>query len=121
MSLLDRVAPVGRVGVGAVTGAVGAVVRAPARTTTLARGVAEQGVAAAQAVPRQAVSVARALGDAHPRRTRRRVWQGAGHAQIELRGATGRGPEHRRVSVAARRALNALNGVRWAEINAVTG
>ena len=146
MSLLDLVQPARRAGmtvgrtavstavsaVGtAADGAVGAArltgrvangaVRAPSRTTALASDVARQGAAAAEAAPRQVVSVAKALVDAHPRRTHRRVWRSGGHAQIEVRGATGSGPRHRRVTTGVRRALSGLNGVRWAEINAVTG
>ena len=93
----------------------------PTRTVTAAAGVARQGVAAVEQAPRHAVWMAKALADLNPRRTHRRVWQDHGHAQIEVRGLTGSGSRHRRVAAGVRRSLNGLNGVRWAEINAITG
>jgi cation-transporting P-type ATPase I len=64
---------------------------------------------------------AQALLDLRPRRTRRRVWTNDGEAGIEVRGLTGRGPTHRRLAAGVTRRLRNLRGVRWAEINAVTG
>lgn len=77
--------------------------------------------AGAVAVPRQTAWLARALFDPHPRRSRRRVWQGDGHAHIEVRGLTGTGLRPRAVARDVRGALSGLAGVGWAEVNAVTG
>ena len=78
-------------------------------------------LSAAATVGREAGPVSRALLDLHPDRARRRVWAGHGQAQIEVRGMSGSGPEHRRLRGAVTRQLRGLRGVRWAEINAVTG
>ncbi len=93
----------------------------PTRTVTAAAGVARQGVSAVEQAPQHAVWMARALADLNSRRTHRRVWEDHGHAQIEVRGLTGSGSQHRRVAAGVRRALNGLSGVSWAEINAITG
>jgi cation-transporting ATPase I len=61
-----------------------------------------------------------------PVREQRRVWSRAGHAAIEVRGLTsgqhGTAPGRPgRLADGVRRAVSGLRGVRWAEINAVTG
>jgi cation-transporting P-type ATPase I len=61
-----------------------------------------------------------AITDLGPNRGRRRVWSRAGRAHVEVRGLTGRGPEHRRLAQDVTGALARLKGVRWAEVNAVT-
>jgi cation-transporting ATPase I len=78
-------------------------------------------VAAVDTVHREAGSATRSLGDLGQDRERRRVWTGQGHAHIEVRGLTGTGPTHRAVGAEVTRRLRGLRGVRWAEINAVTG
>ncbi|HET6856197.1 MAG TPA: heavy-metal-associated domain-containing protein, partial [Streptomyces sp.] len=93
----------------------------PVRGAHTAAGVARHGASAAQAAPRQVVWTAKALFDPHARRTHRRVWQRHGHAQIEVRGLTADRPPDDRLSRRVKGAVNRLNGVRWAEINAVTG
>ena len=114
----DVVAGSARTTRGVVAGAAQAPVRTAATAADLA---ARQGRAAAVALPRQTAWLARALLDAHPRRTRRRVWQGHGHAHIEVRGLDGAGARSRAVVRDVRGALSGLGGVRWAEVNAVTG
>ncbi|HEX2313783.1 MAG TPA: hypothetical protein VHJ17_08625, partial [Thermomonospora sp.] len=52
-------------------------------------------------------------------RTQRRVWTRDGRAYIEIRGLRARADRHAQEAV--RRAVRALDGVRWAEVNAVTG
>ena len=83
----------------------------------VASNVAAVGEAVAREIP-AAVDAARDLG---PGRHHRQVWSGHGRANIEVRGLEGSGPRHRRVAQAAKRRVNRLSGVRWAEINAVTG
>jgi cation-transporting P-type ATPase I len=68
----------------------------------------------------EAADAAQDLVDVGPRRTRRRVWHSGGHAAVEVRGLSGRGDSHRRVAAAVRSAVRGLQGVRWAEVNAVT-
>jgi cation-transporting ATPase I len=97
------------------------VAQMPVRTVTTAADMARSGRSAVERAPRHAVGLAKALTDLHPRRTHRRVWEDHGHAQIEVRGLSGDGPQHRRLAAQVRRALNGLSGVRWAEINAITG
>jgi cation-transporting ATPase I len=87
---------------------------------------------------------AEALTDLGPARDRRVVWERAGHAAIEIRGLDGtvedgahsgaadsgdadpggddgdKRSRRRTVAEAARRAVQGLNGVRWAEVNEVT-
>ncbi|MCW2870050.1 cation-translocating P-type ATPase [Actinacidiphila oryziradicis] len=67
------------------------------------------------------VSVAtRTIGDLGPSRRRRNVWSGPGRAHIEVRGLTGHEPRHRELAEAVTSALNRIEGVDWAEVNAVT-
>jgi cation-transporting ATPase I len=93
----------------------------PLRGATAAANVARHGASAARGAPRQVLWSAKALFDPHPGRTHRRVWENHGHAQIDVRGFTGERPRDERLSQRVKGAVNRLNGVRWAEINAVTG
>jgi len=100
----------------------------PDQVITAAAERIERVAAAATQAPARAAEVAdsvrhsgRALLDLHPERARRRVWAGHGHAQIEVRGMTGSGSRHRRVAASVTDRLRRLRGVRWAEVNAVTG
>jgi cation-transporting P-type ATPase I len=72
-------------------------------------------------VVREASSVARGLAKSRPARAHRRIWADRGRAHIEVRGLAGHGPRHRRLADDVLGRLNRLRGVRWAEINAVTG
>jgi cation-transporting P-type ATPase I len=128
-ALVGLVPAPGRVVTGVVAGGVSTTCRvvagaaqAPVRATVMAADLAaRQGGSAAVTLSRQTVWLGRALLDAHPRRTRRRVWQGHGHAHIEVRGLTGTPPRVRAVARDVRGALSGLAGVHWAEVNAVTG
>ncbi|MFI0483003.1 cation-translocating P-type ATPase [Actinomadura sp. 9N215] len=51
----------------------------------------------------------------------RRVWANAGRAHIQVGGLSGEGPRHLRYVRALTEALRRLDGVNWAEVNAVTG
>lgn len=62
-----------------------------------------------------------AIGDIGAGRTRRRVWSRMGRAHVEVRGLTGRGPEHRRLAGEVTSALARLKGVQAAELNAAMG
>ncbi|MGK5639390.1 HAD-IC family P-type ATPase [Streptomyces sp. URMC 126] len=74
-------------------------------TTTVAAGLAE---------------AAGALAEGGRDRTRRRVWTSGGRTHLEVRGL-GRGERHDRLATALRTALHRLEGVNWAEVNAVLG
>lgn len=122
--LMDRLIPPARAVIGGAEQAgrmALAVAEAPRRLSGGATTLTQHGRTAAGTVLRQGAPAARALLDLRPRRTRRRVWAGHGRAHIEVRGATGSGSTHQRVSAAVTRRLRQLRGVRWAEINAVTG
>ena len=93
----------------AAAAASSAVVTDAGRAADLLRRAAQAGRGAAQT-----------LTDLGPQRELRRVWHRDGHASIEVRGLTGRGPGHQRVAGSLRSKLRGLPGVRWAEINAVT-
>ncbi|MFL6128820.1 MAG: hypothetical protein ACJ73E_07125, partial [Mycobacteriales bacterium] len=114
-----------RIAAGVATTVTGRVVRTagqvPAQMTAAAGSAARQATSAGQGLRRQALPVSRALLDLHPARARRRVWSGQGHAHIEVRGLTGSGRQHQRLAGGLRRRLTAIGGVRWAEVNAVTG
>jgi cation-transporting ATPase I len=97
------------------------VAAAPDRMVATATAVTRGGVSLAEKIRREAEPAARALTDLHPDRSRRRVWAEHGRAHIEVRGMTGSGPKHRRVAAGVTRRLRKLQGVRWAEVNAVTG
>lgn len=62
-----------------------------------------------------------AVTDVHGRRSRRRLWSGDGRAHVEVRGLGGRGDQHREVAAAVLSALRGLEGIHWAEVNAVLG
>ena len=55
-----------------------------------------------------------------PARRERRTWMREGRVHVEVRGLTGRGEGHRRLAEDLAAALRALEGVNWAEVNAVT-
>ncbi|MFF3911385.1 heavy-metal-associated domain-containing protein [Streptomyces sp. NPDC001848] len=80
-----------------------------------------QGVSAAAGVPGRAVRAGRVLADLHPRRHTRHVWASHGRAHIEVRGLDRGARTRERLVGGVTRALRGLNGVRWAEVNAVTG
>ncbi|WP_307795128.1 cation-translocating P-type ATPase [Actinacidiphila acididurans] len=72
-------------------------------------------------MPADLVEAVASLADAGPRRGRRRVWAHRGRAHIEVRGLTGHGDRHERLSGALTAAVRAMDGVHWAEVNAVLG
>ncbi|TJZ44527.1 cation-translocating P-type ATPase [Streptomyces piniterrae] len=121
---------------GAVTGATASVriaARAGGQALEVASGTAR---AAGAALPRTGWSAVRgvvegqvqaaeraagALRDlAHGERPRR-VWARSGRAHIQAHGLSGNGDRHHRYVRALTRALHRIEGVRWAEVNAVTG
>ncbi|MGW5250636.1 heavy-metal-associated domain-containing protein [Streptomyces sp. NPDC004129] len=106
---------------GATTGAARVGLRAAEESGRAAVSVARQGVSLAAGTPGRAVRVGRALVDLHPRRHTRSVWSGHGRAHIEVRGLGGGRLRRERLVGGLTRALRGLNGVRWAEVNAVTG
>ncbi|UQA94419.1 cation-translocating P-type ATPase [Streptomyces halobius] len=65
----------------------------------------------------RAVGALRHLADGK----RRRVWARAGRAHIQAHGLTGNGERHHLYVRALTGALHRIEGVRWAEVNAVTG
>ena len=82
------------------------------------------GRAAGQAlasVPGDLAEAAAVLADAGKQRRRRRVWTRTGRAHIEVRGLRGHGERHERLSGELTRAVRAVKGVHWAEVNAVLG
>jgi cation-transporting P-type ATPase I len=93
----------------------------PEQAVTTAGSLTHQSRSLIETVGREAAPLSKALLDLHPRRSHRRVWSGHGHAQIEVRGMTGSGPRHQRLAAGVKRRLGRLRGVRWAEVNAVTG
>ncbi|WP_461069225.1 HAD-IC family P-type ATPase [Streptomyces pseudoechinosporeus] len=72
-------------------------------------------------LPGGLAEAAAVLGDAGRDRARRRVWSRGGRAYIEVRGLSGRGERHDRLVCALGTALRAVEGVRWAAVNAVLG
>ncbi|MER5786460.1 cation-translocating P-type ATPase, partial [Streptomyces mobaraensis] len=74
-------------------------------TTAVAAGLTEAGAA---------------LAEGGRDRTRRRMWTGGGRIHLEVRGL-GRGERHDRLAAALCEALRRLEGVNWAEVNAVLG
>ena len=69
---------------------------------------------------RGAVRAVAGIAEAGPRRVRRRVWAEDGRAHVEVKGLTGSGERHHRLREQLTGALRELEGVRWAEVNAVT-
>ena len=61
------------------------------------------------------------LVDVGSGRRHRHVWSRSGQAYIEVRGLTGQGASHARVAHAVETAMGRLGGVRWADIDGVTG
>ncbi|MBL3670564.1 cation-translocating P-type ATPase [Streptomyces sp. M2CJ-2] len=61
------------------------------------------------------------LLDAGEDRGHRRVWARSGRAHIEVRGLNGRGERHERLAREVTGALREVQGVAWAEVNAVLG
>jgi len=94
---------------------------AVARATSAATSLGRQAFARAEQLGREAAPASRALLDLHAQRSRRRVWSDGGRAHLEVRGLTGSGTRHRRLAASVRQRLGGLRGVRWAEVNAVTG
>ncbi len=86
-----------------------------------AESAARQALDIARALPRNAAWVGQALTDLHERRHRRRAWVEHGHAYIEVRGLEGEDGRARELATGVPKALSRLRGVRWAEVNAVTG
>ncbi|MDI2124988.1 cation-translocating P-type ATPase [Yinghuangia seranimata] len=103
----------------------------PERVTALggaakdAAGLLERGGTAVgralRAVPADLVEAAAVLADAGAGRGRRRVWRRTGRAHIEVRGLIGHGERHERLTRELTSALRAVEGVHWAEVNAVLG
>jgi copper chaperone CopZ len=110
----------GRAAGGAGT-AVGTTLRVGGGAARDATGAAQGAAGAAVIVPRGLIGVGRALVDLHPRRHSRRVWAGHGHAHIEVRGLERGARGQERMARAVTASLRRLRGVRWAEVNAVTG
>ncbi|MFI0408054.1 cation-translocating P-type ATPase [Actinomadura sp. 3N508] len=84
---------------------------------SLARTVLSVPAAAAERASRTAGAVAALAAGGRGRR----VWAHAGRAHIEARGLAGEGPRHLRYVRALTEAMRRLDGVNWAEVNAVTG
>ncbi|MFF3511487.1 heavy-metal-associated domain-containing protein [Streptomyces sp. NPDC002573] len=82
---------------------------------------ARHGFAMAAEAPGRVIRAGRALVDLHPRRHTRHVWTGRGRAHIEVRGLERGRLTRKRLAGGVTRALRGLNGVRWAEVNTVTG
>ncbi|MEU6094447.1 hypothetical protein [Streptomyces sp. NPDC047079] len=110
-----------RTGGGATTGVTRAGLRAAGWAGRAGMSAARHGVFAAAGTPGGFIRLGRALVDLHPRRHRRRVWTGHGRAHIEIRGLEHGGLRRERLVRAVTGSLRELSGVRWAEVNAVTG
>lgn len=87
-------------------------------------GVLSSAFSAVTAVPRAALSVPaklvpEQLSDLAGQRSHRRMWARKGRAYLEVRGLMERADPALRRSVTG--ALRRLDGVTWAEVNAVTG
>jgi cation-transporting ATPase I len=81
------------------------------RTVSAARKAANEGV-------RRTVGSMAVLAAGGPAR---RVWAHGGRAHIQANGLSGGGERHRRYTRALTEALRRLDGVSWAEVNAVAG
>ncbi|GIH61657.1 hypothetical protein Msi02_24740 [Microbispora siamensis] len=101
--------------------AAGAGGRGVRLAVTKTESVARQGLDTARALPRKAAWVGQVLTDLHERRHHRRAWAEHGHAYIEVRGLEGEDGRARELATGVPKALSRLRGVRWAEVNAVTG
>ena len=71
-------------------------------------------------IPRGVSEVVAGLADVGLHRSKRRTWSRDGRAHIEVKGLTGQGHQHRRLSESVTAALTEIEGVHWAQINAVT-
>jgi cation-transporting ATPase I len=108
-SPLSAVARTGRGVAGGAFSVASSAFTLPVRTAKAAVGFVPNASAAAGTVSRAGTA-----------RIRRRVWSANGRACIEVRGLTGRGPQHRRLAAAVTSTLRSMKGVHWAEVNAVT-
>ncbi|MGI5513861.1 heavy-metal-associated domain-containing protein [Streptomyces sp. CA-106131] len=106
---------------GATVGVTKAGLHTAEGTGRIVTSAARHGVFRAMGAPASAARVGHALVDLHPRRHTRSVWTGHGRAHIEVRGLAHGGHLQERLAKAVTRSLRSLEGVRWAEINAVTG
>ncbi|MCQ4043743.1 heavy-metal-associated domain-containing protein [Streptantibioticus rubrisoli] len=106
---------------GAMAGVTRAGLRTAGGTARMAVSTARYGATTAAGMPGRAARAGRALVDFHPRRRARRVWTGHDRAHIEVRGLEHGGRRRERLATGVTRSLRRLNGVRWAEVNAVTG
>ncbi|GGO82650.1 HAD-IC family P-type ATPase [Wenjunlia tyrosinilytica] len=79
------------------------------------------GEKAAEAVPRAWGDITDAVTETAGRRRRRRLWARAGRAHVEVRGLTGRGRRHRAVAQSLVESVRDIEGIHWAEVNAVLG
>lgn len=104
--------------VAAPVGALGGAVHDAASTAQQCGRAARR---ALRSVPSDLAEAATVLADAGARRGQRRLWRGRGRAHIEVRGLTGRGECHERLSRDLTAAVRAVKGVRWAEVNAALG
>ncbi|MEY9964215.1 cation-transporting ATPase I [Streptacidiphilus sp. MAP12-16] len=68
-----------------------------------------------------AARVTESLGALARGRRDRRVWSRAGRAHIQAHGLHGKGEQHQRYAHALTEMLGRIEGVNWAEVNAVTG
>jgi hypothetical protein len=89
-------------GIGTAAGMCRAGLAAGAALTGTARAAMAEAEAALTrewpALQESASGATQVLTDAGPRRSRRRVWHQDGHAAIEVRGLSGRGPAHHRLA-----------------------
>jgi cation-transporting ATPase I len=108
-------------GVTAVRVPASAATAVPDRALAAAATLTRRGISIADTILREAKPAARELADLRPQRTNRRVWEGNGQAHIEVRGMTGSGAKHRELRSGVLSRMRKLRGVRWAEVNAVTG
>src|SRR6266511_3777064 len=119
--VLDRLIPAATAAERAASRVASTATGLPSQAAAAAATAARQGRSLVDKVGQEAGPASRALLDLGPGRARRRVWAVPGHAHIEVRGMTGSGSTHRRVAAGVTRRLRSLRGVRWAQVNAVTG
>src|SRR6266545_2264030 len=119
--VLDRLIPAATAAERAASRVASTATGLPSRAAAAAATAARQGRSLVDKVGQEAGPASRALLDLGPGRARRRAWAVPGHAHIEVRGMTGSGSTHRRVAAGVTRRLRSLRGVRWAQVNAVTG
>src|SRR5947207_6199307 len=102
----------------AVTGQAGLVASAVIPRAVTAWQVPVRPGGAALRIGQMFAAVAGELTDAGPRRVRRRIWHRDGRVHLEVRGLEGAAADGLGSEVTA--ALGQLEGVHWAEVNAVT-